>query len=76
MADWQEVLPLACPEDWEDGAAALDPAARAEVTCDLNLTVTGGRPFGQVAEALVTVGGRAWCARSARVMHRVPPGMA
>ncbi len=65
---------LVGPAGWVGGAAALTAAARAEVSCELTMTVAGecrrrpialelvadGRPFGQVAEALVTVGGAAW----------------
>jgi glyoxylase-like metal-dependent hydrolase (beta-lactamase superfamily II) len=65
---------LVVPDDWTGDAATLSAAARAEVSCELGLTVRGacrrqpiavelvadGRPFGQVAEALVTVGGEAW----------------
>jgi glyoxylase-like metal-dependent hydrolase (beta-lactamase superfamily II) len=59
---------------WVGSSATLTATARAEVSCDLRITPDGpcrrrpiaielvadGRPFGQVAEALVTVGGSAW----------------
>jgi glyoxylase-like metal-dependent hydrolase (beta-lactamase superfamily II) len=65
---------LVGPAGWTGGTATLTADARAEVSCDLELTVSGecrrrpialelvadGRPFGQLAEALVTVGGPAW----------------
>ena len=65
---------LVGPADWVGSAATLGAAPRAEVSCELTMTVVGeyrrrpialelvadGRPFGQVAEALVTVGGPAW----------------
>ncbi len=65
---------LVGPLGWVGGAATLTAAPRAEVSCDLTMTVAGecrrrpialelvadGRPFGQVAEAIVTVGGPAW----------------
>jgi len=65
---------LVGPEGWVGGAATLTAAPRAEVSCELTMTVAGecrrvpialelvadGRPFGQVTEALVTVGGSAW----------------
>jgi hypothetical protein len=65
---------LVGPAGWVGGAATLTASPRAEVSCDLTMTVAeecrrrpialelvvDGRPFGQVAEALVTVGGAAW----------------
>ena len=65
---------LVGPAEWTGSTATLTAAARAEVSCDLTMKVVGecrrrpialelvadGRPFGQVAEALVTVGGPAW----------------
>ena len=65
---------LVVPEGWVGSSAVLTAPARGEVSCELPLTahgecrrrpialelVAGGRPFGQVAEALVTVGGPAW----------------
>jgi glyoxylase-like metal-dependent hydrolase (beta-lactamase superfamily II) len=65
---------LVGPAGWAGKAATLTAPAHAEVSCELTLSVAGecrrqpialeliadGRPFGQVAEALVTVGGPAW----------------
>lgn len=65
---------LAGPSSWARGSATLVAPPRSEVTCVLNFTpdapcrrrpialdlVADGRPFGQVAEALITVGGSAW----------------
>ena len=65
---------LVGPAGWVGTAATLAIEGRAEASCELTLTVAGecrrrpialdliadGRPFGQVAEALVTVGGPAW----------------
>jgi glyoxylase-like metal-dependent hydrolase (beta-lactamase superfamily II) len=65
---------LVVPDGWTGGAATVRAAASAEASCTLALTpsfecrrrpvaielVADGRPFGQVAEALVTVGGPAW----------------
>lgn len=62
---------LVGPGNWEGSAATLDAPGRAEVSCPLTLRPTGtcrrqpfaveltanGHPFGQVAEALVTIGG-------------------
>jgi glyoxylase-like metal-dependent hydrolase (beta-lactamase superfamily II) len=62
------------PAGWAGGEATITAPPRAEVACDLAITPTGpcrrqpiaielvadGQPFGQVAEALVTVGGLAW----------------
>jgi len=62
---------LVGPTGWEGSSARLRVAPRAEVSCALSITPTGacrrqpiavdltadGLPFGQVAEALVTVGG-------------------
>jgi hypothetical protein len=62
---------LVGPQDWEGTRASLHAEARAEVTCELTITpdspcrrqpcavelTANGRPFGQVAEALLTVGG-------------------
>lgn len=61
---------LVGPEGWAGTSASLRAEARAEVSCALSLTPSGpcelqpfavelvadGRPFGQVAEALVSVG--------------------
>lgn len=61
---------LAGPQGWHGTAATLQADARAEVSCDLQITPDGpcqrqpfaveliadGQPFGQVAEALMTVG--------------------
>ena len=65
---------LVGPQGWEGTSAVLDAAPRAEVSATLSITPTGpcrrqpfaveltadGRPFGQVAEALLTVGGEAF----------------
>ncbi len=62
---------LVGPAGWEGSSARVWAEARAEVACTLSITpagpcrrqpiavelTAGGRPFGQVAEALVTVGG-------------------
>lgn len=62
---------LVGPTGWRGTAATLTAEPRAEVTCDLQITPSGscrrqpfavelvadGQPFGQVAEALMTVGG-------------------
>ena len=62
---------LVGPTGWDGTSATLSAAPRAEITCELSITPTercrrrpiaveltaDGRPFGQVAEALVTVGG-------------------
>ena len=62
---------LVGPQGWVGSAASLPAEARAEVSCELQITPTGtcrrqpfvvelfadGRSYGQVAEALVTVGG-------------------
>ncbi|MCH2128387.1 MAG: MBL fold metallo-hydrolase [Pirellulaceae bacterium] len=64
---------LVGPQGWQGDSAELVAAARAEVACDLTITPEGncrrqafaaeltvdGQPFGQVAEAQVTVG-QAW----------------
>ena len=63
---------LVGPTGWKDTSASLDADARADVSCELSIAPNGlcrrqpfaleltadGRPFGQVAEALITVGGR------------------
>lgn len=65
---------LVGPDGWCGSEAALRAGGRAEVSCELRITPDGpcrrqpiaielvadGQPFGQVAEALVTVGGVAW----------------
>lgn len=62
---------LVGPSGWHGSSARIDAAPRAEVSCALSITPAGpcrrqpiaveltanGVPFGQVAEALVTVGG-------------------
>jgi glyoxylase-like metal-dependent hydrolase (beta-lactamase superfamily II) len=62
---------LVGPTGWHGTSATLAAAPRQEVSCELSITPPGrcrrqpiaaeltadGRPFGQVAEALVTVGG-------------------
>lgn len=62
---------LVGPEGWQGTSATVAANARAEVQCELSITPAGpcrrqpfaveltveGRPYGQVAEALVTVGG-------------------
>jgi glyoxylase-like metal-dependent hydrolase (beta-lactamase superfamily II) len=62
---------LVGPPGWEGSGATLPAEARAEVSCELTITPDGpcrrqpfaveltadGRPFGQVAEGLMTVGG-------------------
>ena len=67
-------LRLEVPEGWTGSTAVLTAPARGEVSCELSFTphgecrrrpialelVADGRPFGQVAEALVTVGGPRW----------------
>lgn len=64
---------LVGPNGWQGNAAILTAEARAEVSCPLTIVPTGpcrrqpiavelvadGQHFGQVAEALVTVGGEA-----------------
>ncbi len=61
---------LVGPTGWKGDTATLEAAARAEVSCQLTLVPDGscrrqpfaveliadGQPFGQVAEALVTIG--------------------
>ncbi|MEO9230092.1 MAG: hypothetical protein ABI216_14285, partial [Devosia sp.] len=63
---------LVGPEGWTGSETSLVAEARAEVSCDLQIVAAttcrrqafaaeltvDGRPFGQVAEALVTVGGK------------------
>lgn len=65
---------LVGPTGWHGSSAQVDAAPRAEVSCDLSIAPAGacrrqpiavevtanGVPFGQVAEALVTVGGPAF----------------
>ena len=65
---------LVGPAGWTGSNARLKAAGRAEVSCELTITpaaecrrqpvaleiTANGRPFGQVAEALVTVGGERW----------------
>lgn len=65
---------LAGPPGWRGTSATLDAGPREEVACDLSIDVptpcrrhpiaielwANGQPFGQVAEALVTVGGPAF----------------
>jgi glyoxylase-like metal-dependent hydrolase (beta-lactamase superfamily II) len=65
---------LVGPPGWRSAAASLTAPARAEVSCQLQITpdgpcrrqpfavelVANGRPYGQVAEALVTVGGESF----------------
>lgn len=66
---------LVGPNGWTSEAKNLDASGREEVSCELSMTPQGpcrrqpiaveltvnGRPFGQVAEALVTVGhGLVW----------------
>jgi glyoxylase-like metal-dependent hydrolase (beta-lactamase superfamily II) len=62
---------LVGPSGWQGSSTQVEAAARAEVSCTLSITPAGpcrrqpiaveltanGLPFGQVAEALVTVGG-------------------
>jgi hypothetical protein len=62
---------LVGPTGWQGTSASLTAAPRSEVSCELSITPTtqcrrqpiaveltaGGHPFGQVAEALVTIGG-------------------
>jgi hypothetical protein len=62
---------LVGPTGWQGSSAHVEAAPRAEVSCELSITPAGdcrrqpiaveltanGVPFGQVAEALVTVGG-------------------
>jgi len=64
-------IKLVGPTGWEGGSAQLTAAARAEVSCSLEITPDGpcrrqpfaveltadGQPYGQVAEAQMTVGG-------------------
>ncbi|MCB0059529.1 MAG: hypothetical protein KDE45_20970, partial [Caldilineaceae bacterium] len=61
---------LVGPAGWQGTAATISAAARAEVSVELEITPAGactlqpiaaeltvdGQPFGQVAEALVSVG--------------------
>ena len=61
---------LVGPEGWVGETKTLSASARVEVACELSITPSGfcrrqpiaveltaaGRPFGQVAEALVTIG--------------------
>jgi len=61
---------LVGPEGWQGTSAMLSAEARAEVSCKLEITPAGeckrqpfaveliadGQPFGQVAEAQMTVG--------------------
>jgi glyoxylase-like metal-dependent hydrolase (beta-lactamase superfamily II) len=61
---------LVGPAGWQGGEATVSAEGRAEVRCELSITPSGpcrrqpiaveleadGRPFGQVAEALVSVG--------------------
>ena len=65
---------LVGPADWQGSSATLHAEPRAEVSCDLTIIPSGpcrrqpiaielhadGRPFGQVAEAVVTVGSPRW----------------
>jgi glyoxylase-like metal-dependent hydrolase (beta-lactamase superfamily II) len=65
---------LVGPVGWQGSSALLHASPREEVTCDLQILPLGpcrrqpiavelradGRPFGQVAEALVTAGGPRW----------------
>ncbi len=65
---------LVGPEGWRGTTAEVAAAARAEATCTLSITspgacrrqpiaaelIVGGQSFGQVAEALITVGGDAF----------------
>lgn len=65
---------LVGPAGWTGTGATLTAPPRAEVSCELTITPDGpcrrrpiaielvadGRPFGQVAEALVTVGAPSW----------------
>jgi glyoxylase-like metal-dependent hydrolase (beta-lactamase superfamily II) len=65
---------LVGPQGWEGSAVAVQAEARAEVRVRLTITPTGpcrrqpfavdltanGQPYGQVAEALLTVGGQAF----------------
>ena len=65
---------LVGPHGWSGTSASLAAPPRAEVSCELTITAAGpcrrqpfaveltadGRPFGQVAEALMTVGGDAY----------------
>ena len=62
---------LVGPQGWRGESATLQAGPRREVSCELSIVpdgpcrrqpfavdlVAGGRPFGQVAEALMTVGG-------------------
>ena len=62
---------LVGPAGWQGTSATLQAAPRAEVSCQLLITPSGpcrrqlfaaeltadGRPFGQVAEAMITIGG-------------------
>ena len=63
---------LVGPAGWEGSSTSLQAEARAEVSADMQIVPAGacrrqpfavdlvadGRPFGQVAEALMTVGGQ------------------
>ena len=63
---------LVGPQGWRGESATLQAGPRREVSCELSIVpdgpcrrqpfavdlVAGGRPFGQVAEALMTVGGQ------------------
>ena len=63
---------LVGPQGWRGESASLQAGPRCEVSCELSIIpdgpcrrqpfavdlVAGGRPFGQVAEALMTVGGQ------------------
>lgn len=65
---------LVGPENWTGTSASLEAEVRAEVSCELAITPSGpcrrqpfaveltvdGQPFGQVAEALITVGSDAF----------------
>ena len=65
---------LVGPAGWLGSAATLTAPPRAEVSCELQVIPDGecrrqpiavelvadGQPFGQVAEAIVSVGGLAW----------------
>jgi glyoxylase-like metal-dependent hydrolase (beta-lactamase superfamily II) len=67
----QLTVRLVGPTGWRGAFAEVEALGRAEVTCELEIVPTGlcrrqpvavelianGRPFGQVAEALVTIGG-------------------
>lgn len=67
-------IELVVPGGWRGSATTLVAPSHAEVSCELTVTPDGpcrrqpiavelradGQPFGQVAEALVTVGGSKW----------------